>query len=50
MTTRPSDTPITYEIDHDAESGDLVGALARLLVEVCDAEDGAGDTNTQTDR
>ena len=42
MTTGVSDTPITYEIGHDAEPGDLVGALARLLVEAVDAEDADG--------
>ena len=39
MTARPSDTlPLTCEIDADAEPGDVVGALARLLVEVVEAE------------
>jgi len=40
VTPHADTPPITYEIDPDAEPGDLVGALARLLVEVAEAEDG----------
>ena len=51
MTTRPSDSPpidyeIAYEIDHEAEPGDVVAALAALLVEV-DAEAAAGEENME---
>jgi len=40
----PLDTPVTFEVDHDAEQGDLVGALAALLLEVVDAKDEATAT------
>lgn len=51
--TRPSVHPdpiVCYEIDPAAEpvdQGELVAALAALLVEVCDAEDAAGRENFQ---
>jgi len=48
MTLRSDPPPITYEVDPDAEEGDLVGALARLLVEAVDAEDAAGANKLQT--
>jgi len=41
--TRPADTPIIdFEIDHDASPGDLVGALAALLIEAVEAEGADG--------
>ena len=39
MTARADSPPIDYEVDHDAEPGDLVGAMAALLIEVVEAED-----------
>ena len=34
VTARADSPPLDYEIDHDAEEGDVVAALAALLVEV----------------
>lgn len=48
MTTLPADPPIEYEIDPDVEPGDVVGALAALLIEVVEGEDaGGGGMNTE---
>ena len=39
MTIRADTLPIDFEVDPDAEPGDVIAALAALLIEVAEAED-----------